>query len=139
MIAAALYGMCPGYFPLVRSATGFQTSASIGIYYVVLLLVDAAGRTRAEERARRAGLLVLALGLTSAADVRSAYREISSHAHALAGPEGIVAGPDGNLWGTENGASQIFKITTGGSPTASSTSAAEWRAPWATWPGRCKP
>jgi hypothetical protein len=65
-IAAALAGLAPGYFPLMRSGIGFQPSASIGLSYAILLLVDAAGRTGAGERARRAGLLSIALGLTAA-------------------------------------------------------------------------
>jgi hypothetical protein len=65
-IAASLYGLAPGNCPLARSGIGFQTSASILLWFAILILVDEAARTRTEERARRAGLLALALGLTGA-------------------------------------------------------------------------
>ena len=65
LIAAALAGVAPGYYGLVCSAIGLQTSASIGLYYAILLLVDHAARTRPDERERRIGFLSAALGLTA--------------------------------------------------------------------------
>ncbi|APR82872.1 Hypothetical protein A7982_08221 [Minicystis rosea] len=65
LVAASIAGLAPGYFLLFRSAIGFQPSASIALHYAILLLVDAAARTRLDERARRVGFLLLALGITS--------------------------------------------------------------------------
>jgi acyl-CoA synthetase (NDP forming) len=63
-------------------AAAVAASESIG--YPVVLKAQAAELPHKSEQG------VLALGLASAADVQSAYREISGHAHALVGPANVA-------------------------------------------------
>ena len=55
--------------------------------------------------------------LIVAITVNSPPGTITEYGGSLSGPSGITAGPDGNLWFTENGNGKIGKITTGGSIT----------------------
>jgi streptogramin lyase len=69
------------------------------------------GRNMGKRRTFSGGALVLALAMSaSAAPVITEYSIPTSNSN----PQGIVAGPDGNLWFTEGDANKIGRITPAG-------------------------
>src|ERR1700694_3772093 len=72
---------------------------------------------RSLARMQNAGLAILAAGLIlSSGNAFAAVGDITQYPVPTPGsvPDGIAAGPDGNIWFTELGANKVAKVTTSG-------------------------